>query len=128
MKNCSLWWLGPEWLNQHQRQWSNTQLVRHPEPPLEQRDSTAVKVMIQCSPTEFITMFSMLSRLQRVAAYCLRFSHNARNPSLKRTGYLTSTELEDALRAGIKIAQQEIYAPEINYLCRKGQILLKSQL
>jgi hypothetical protein len=72
--------------------------------------------MIQCSPAEFITRFSTLSRLQRVAAYCLRFIHNARNPSLRLTGYLTSTELRDALHACIKIAQQDIYAQEISDL------------
>jgi hypothetical protein len=38
--------------------------------------------MIQCSQAEFITRFSMLSRLQRVAAYCLRFTYNAKNQSL----------------------------------------------
>jgi hypothetical protein len=82
--------------------------------------------MIQCSPAEFITDFQCYQDC-RVAAYCLRFSHNARNPSL-RIGYLTSTELRDALHACIKMAQQEIYAPEINDLCNKGQVLLYSQL
>jgi hypothetical protein len=68
LKNCRLWWLGPEWLNQDQRQWSNTQLVRHAVPPIEQlQEVTTVKVMFQCSPAVFITTFSMLSRLQRVA-------------------------------------------------------------
>jgi hypothetical protein len=104
-KNCRLWWVGPEWLSQHQEQQLNTPLLRHPE----QRDVTTVKVMTQCSPAEFITRFSSLSRLQRVAAYSLRFSHNAKNPSL-RTGYFTSTELRDALHTCIKTAQQEIYA------------------
>jgi hypothetical protein len=57
----------------------------------------------------------------------LRFFHNEKNPSL-RTGYLTSTELRDALRACIKIAQQEICAEEISDLGKKGQVSLKSQL
>jgi len=84
--------------------------------------------MIQCSPAEFITRFSLLSRLQRVAAYCLRFFHNARNPSLRRTGYPTSTELRDTLHACIKIAQQDIYAQEISDLSKKVQVSSKSQL
>ena len=83
LKNCRLCWVGPEWLSQHQEQWFNTQLLRHPEPP-EQLEVTAVKLMIQCSPAEFISRFSKLSRFQRVAAYCLRFSHNARNPVVKK--------------------------------------------
>jgi hypothetical protein len=81
LKNCRLWWVGPEWLSQHQVQWFNTPLLMHPEPPPEQWEATSVKVMIQCSPAGFITRFSTLSRLQRVAAYCLRFFHNASNPS-----------------------------------------------
>ena len=84
--------------------------------------------MIQCSSTEYITRFSTLSRLQRVAAYCLRFFHNTRNASLKRTGYLTSTELRDALHACIKIAQQDIYAQKIIDLSKKGQVSSKIQL
>jgi len=123
-----LWWVGPEWLSHHQEQWLNTPLLRHPEPPPEQREVTTVKVMIQCSPAEFITRFSTLSRLQIVAAYCLRFFHSARNPSLRRTGYLTKTELRDALHVCIKIAQQDIYAQEINDLSKKGQVSSKSQL
>jgi len=57
LKNCRFWWVGPEWLSQHERQWLITQLLRHPEPPPEQREFTTVKVMIQCSPAEFITRF-----------------------------------------------------------------------
>jgi hypothetical protein len=128
LKNCRLWWVGPEWLNQHQEQWLNIPLLRHLEPPLEQREITTVKVIIQCSPAEFITRFSMLSRLQRVAAYCMRLSYNAKNQSLRRTGYLTSTELRDALHACIKTVQQGIYAQEISDLSKKGQVSLKSQL
>jgi len=68
LKNCRLRWVGLEWLSQHQEQWLNTPLLRHPEPPPEQREVTTVKLMIQCSPVEFITRFSTLSRLQRIAA------------------------------------------------------------
>jgi len=128
LKNCRLWWVGPEWLSQHQEQWLNTPVLRHAEPLPEQREVAAVKVMVQCSSAEFITRVSTLSRLQRVAAYCLRFSHNAKNPSLRRTGYLTSTELRNALHACIKIAPQEISAQEISDLSKKGQVSLKSHL
>ena len=82
--------------------------------------------MIQCSPAEFSNRFSTLSRLQRVAAYCLRFFHNARNPLLRRTSYLTSTELRDALHTCINIAQQDIYAQEISDLNKKDQVSSKS--
>ena len=68
-------------LNQHQEQWLNTPLLRHPEPLLEQRKITTVKVMIQCSPAGFINRFSTPSRLQRVAV-CLKFSHSAKKKSL----------------------------------------------
>jgi len=62
-EECRLWWVGPEWLSQNQEQWLNTPLLRHPEPPPEQREVTTVKVMIHCSPAEFITRFSTLSKL-----------------------------------------------------------------
>ena len=47
--------------------------------------------VFKSSPAEFITKFSTLSRLHWISAYYMRFSHNARSPSLRRTGYLTST-------------------------------------
>jgi hypothetical protein len=84
--------------------------------------------MIQCSPAEFITRFSTLSRLQRVAAYCLRFFHNAKNPSSRKTGYLNGTELRDALHACIKMVQQKIYNQESSDLSKKCQVSSKSQL
>jgi hypothetical protein len=62
----------------------------------------------------------MLSRLQRVMAYCFTFFHNAKNPLLRRTGYLISIELKDAL--------QDIYSQEFSDLNKKGQVSLKSQL
>jgi len=122
LKNCRLGLVGPEWLSQHQEQWLNTPLLRHPEPLPEQQEVTTVKVMIQCSPAEFITIFSILSRLERIAAYYLRFF-----TMQKTRRYLTSTELRDALHACIKVAQQEIYAQEIIDHSKKGQVS-KSQL
>jgi len=76
--------------------------------------------VFKSSPAEFITSFVTLSRLHRISAYCMRFCRNARNPLLRRTGYLTSTELRDARHACIKIAQQEICAQEINDLFKKS--------
>jgi hypothetical protein len=128
LKNCRLWWVGPKWLSQHQEQWLNTPLLRHPETLPEQREVTTVKVMIQCSPAEYITRFSTLSKLQTVVACCLRFSHNAKHPSSRRTGYLTGTELRDSLCTCIKLAQHEIYAQEIDYFSKKRQVSSKSQL
>jgi len=55
--NCRLWWVGSEWVSQHQKQWLNTPLLMHPDPPSEQREVTTVKVMIQCSPAEYIARF-----------------------------------------------------------------------
>jgi hypothetical protein len=73
---------------------------------------------------KFNTRFSTLSRLHIVGAYCLILAHNTRNPS--RTGFLTSTELRDALHACIKKAQLEIYALEINDLCKKCHFINES--
>jgi len=84
--------------------------------------------VFKSSPAECVTSFVTLSRLHRISAYCMKFSHNARNPLLRRTSYLKSTELGDALHACIKIAQQEICAQEMNDLFKKGQVSSKSQL
>jgi hypothetical protein len=93
-----------------------TKPVKHPESTLDQHEVTSYSY----DSAEFITRSSTLSRLRRIVAYCLRFAHNARNPSSRRTGYLTSTELRDALHACLKIAQQEMYTLENNDLHKKG--------
>jgi hypothetical protein len=93
---------------------STTRLIKHPEPAL--CEVTLVKVMIQCFPTEFITMFTTRSRLERTATYCLRFTHSTRNPSSRKTSCLTSTELREALHTCLKVAQQEIHAQEVDDL------------
>jgi hypothetical protein len=49
-------------------------------------------------------------------------------PSLRRTLYLTITELRNALHACIKITQQEIYAQKVSELSKNGQVWLKSHL
>jgi len=74
--------------------------------------------MIQCFQEEFTNRFSTSSRLHRRAPDCLRFaqkakkptvlccvitkkSYNTRNPSFRKTSYLTSKELIDAPNAGV---------------------------
>jgi hypothetical protein len=118
MNTCKLWWQGPEWLNQHQRQWPTIQLEKHPEPMLE---CEVVTVKIQCFPAVFINRFSTSSSPQRRAPDCLEIcshckkaynimlchnqkSYKMRNPSLRKTSYLTSKEFRDALHACIKMA------------------------
>jgi hypothetical protein len=105
-----------------------------------EREVRTVKVMIQHFPEEFTNRFSISSRLQRRAPDCMRFVHKAKKPTIlrcvitqksyntKKTGYLTSKELRDALHACIQISQQEVYAQEINDLCKKSQVSLNSQL
>jgi hypothetical protein len=60
LKNCKLWWHGPEWLSNHPRKWSTTQVMKLQKPTLEQRNVTAATVMIQCCLAEFIARFSTL--------------------------------------------------------------------
>jgi hypothetical protein len=47
LKNCRLWWQGPEWLHQHPVLCPISQLIKYPEPALE-HGVTLVKIMIQC--------------------------------------------------------------------------------
>jgi len=93
LKNCRLWRVGPEWLSQHQEQWLNTPLLRHPEPPPEQREVTTVKVRIQCSPEEFITRFFNAIKTAKSSSILFEIFSQCKKPVVRRTGYLTSTEL-----------------------------------
>jgi hypothetical protein len=96
-----------------------TQLIKHPEPALE-REITFVKVMIQCFPAEFVTIFIILSRLERTAAYCLRFTYSTRHPFSRKISCLTGTKFRDELHTCLMVAQQEIHSQGVDDLCKKG--------
>ncbi|XP_072398151.1 uncharacterized protein [Diabrotica undecimpunctata] len=60
--------------------------------------------------------FSCFTRLQRAFAYCLRFIHNVRAMSHRRTGPLIPHELSSSELMIIKLTQSHFFSSEIQFL------------
>lgn len=116
--NNSLWWHGPSWLSQSEKNWPLP-----PSVPLvtgeEQRVVTLVASTVD-GPFigKMVERFSSLSRLKRVLAYCRRFLHNSKqkNHVDRITGALQPSELDQALMFLVKHVQAHSFSSEIALL------------
>jgi len=73
LRNLSLWWNGPNWLQQVETSWPRCEDV--PDISEEQKTvnlTPVVSLLTQPSQEEVFTKFSSWNKLQRVTAYCLR--------------------------------------------------------
>lgn len=77
---------------------------------------------------KLLTRYSTLKKLKSVVAYCLRFSHNCKKPTECRTGFLSVTELEEALLVIVKMHQRQHFAREMIDLKQKRPIYNRSKL
>ncbi len=129
----SRWFSGPSFL------W--TEEVDWPEQPPLQRlgsDNCEMKQAVTATtvsegeqltePLFDIVHCSSLLQLQRRTAWCLRFVHNVRSPTEKRSGELTVSELKAALLYWVKVAQREVYSAEISCLTAGEPLPRKSKL
>lgn len=134
-----LWWTGPNWLKQESSFWPR-RCLPDAEGEINSEDDEPVNLMIalslltKCSTqdknliarekkcetkhiqdVELLTRFSSFTRLQRVTAYCLRFSENCQT---KRTNGspLSALELRRAEEKLVKLAQSQYFITEVKRL------------
>ena len=129
LRNSSLWWNGPIWLQQKNTSWPRceeiveTSTERKPVKPTK-----VVSLVIQPSDEEMFTKFSSWTKLQRVGAYCLRFIYNCRHKNSPYQGALSPNELNEATLLCVRHAQNDSFRKEITDLQRKGRLSNKSSL
>jgi len=83
LRNSSLWWNGPNWLQHQETSWPKCQDIA--DISEERKTATPIPVvslLTQTCQEEVFTKFSSWTKLQRVLAYCLRFIHNCRHKNL----------------------------------------------
>ncbi|KMQ89917.1 pao retrotransposon peptidase [Lasius niger] len=104
--DSKLWWHGPSWLVEDSRNWNmNIPAVLSPEVP-EQIICKPVMV-VTTNNYDLFDRFSSFTKLIRTIAWSLRFVHNSRNKiEDRRTGRLTTQELNDANLCIVKIIQK----------------------
>ncbi|MCI0558466.1 MAG: hypothetical protein MN733_08220, partial [Nitrososphaera sp.] len=117
----SNWQQGPPWLCQGEEAWPSSTIPQLGELP-EQRRATC---LIATKPVDFaiLTLYSSISKLQRVIAYCMRFGTKS-----KGKGALTVLELRTALHIILKMTQRSVFAEEIDSLNGGRSLQRKNKL
>lgn len=111
--NSSLWWFGPSWLSKEKSCWPNCLQTVDVLPDLKAN----VLVTMSHSALSFpFERFSKLVRMQRTAAYILRFWHNCLKKDSRKIEPLTVEELNNALTYLIRICQNDSFPVEIRRL------------
>ncbi|XP_076549176.1 uncharacterized protein LOC143306595 [Osmia lignaria lignaria] len=92
---AELWWHGPSWLPRSASQWPAERLEKSGAMDLAQSKLT-VHLAVEDKSDELLTMYSSLSRLLTVLAYCFRFSNLARKRPCE-SGFIKAEERASAL-------------------------------
>ncbi|GBN62633.1 hypothetical protein AVEN_19041-1, partial [Araneus ventricosus] len=122
LKSHSLWWAGPSWLCENNIDYSNHHHFCE-DALREERKKTTCAVGIVPLELSIIDKYSSFAKLLRIVAWCFRFLHNAKSPSNKTKGFLTTLEIKCARNALVfQIVQNQELASELNIL-RKGKPL-----
>ncbi|XP_062708955.1 uncharacterized protein LOC134288362 [Aedes albopictus] len=125
-----LWWQGPEWLQQPNRFWPalvKTSDDHFSSEQLQDKPTVTLPTIVQSS---IFALKSSLSSLVRLVAYIQRFCYNSkiRNVSSRRSGALTTAELDEALCSLAKLAQQESFPEDLHSIRTTGQVKSTSKL
>ncbi|XP_011860279.1 PREDICTED: uncharacterized protein LOC105557609 [Vollenhovia emeryi] len=120
------WWTGPPWLT------SADYSTAEPGPTgddaaEEELRPRATLVARPEDGNDIMRRYSVMMRLLRVSAFCLRFAHNARSAE-KRSGYVSAEELGVARKRWVRIAQEEDFPQETTCLREKRPLPAKSPL
>lgn len=109
-----LWWKGPTWLLSDSTSWplSSVDVPQHSEVDDEAKPAKTFTLVL-ADQTTVIDRFSSLLKLKRVIAFCHRFAFNTRHPTERRSGSLTSIELQEAEVSLIRSVQNANFSEEI---------------
>lgn len=121
LQHMSLYWQGPEFLWDGKYKFhNNVTLPAAGDLPEMKRQSSNVKVSLitqnETSFYDFCDRFSDLNKMIRVMAYINRFCYNIKNINSKKSGYLSSKELQIALIQILRHEQSIHFKQEINDL------------
>lgn len=121
LANSSLWWNGPSFLHEPSYDIS---IDSNPVDLPEIKNVVKTLTSNQITPDTLFpfTRFSQFNRMQRAAAYVLRFIHNSRNKQSRRSGALTADELRESQLTLARLSQRESYSDVYNTLI-KGESL-----
>ncbi|XP_063901935.1 uncharacterized protein LOC135121564 [Zophobas morio] len=129
LKNNSLWWHGPHWLNQNYSEWPiqniNLETIETPE-------RRTISLLSSETPTvelPILTKFSSYKKTERVVSWVLRFINNCKNPNSKNlANHLLTEELQNSKFTIARQLQKTAFQNEYNCLQQNQAIDKKSRL
>ncbi|XP_055612527.1 uncharacterized protein LOC129759139 [Uranotaenia lowii] len=129
LQHHQLWWRGPDWLKFSYNEWPKTAETDEAEFEHTLLEEATVAGPAQVDPpNEIFLLKSSYTKLVQIVAFCRRFSFNCKNRNSHRTGFLTVTEREEALKVLVKLAQKECFPQDIAAVNYTGEVKKTSKL
>lgn len=121
------WKTGPGWLIREANHWPTREFKK--VPLTEMKSTLALNAITKHNQfSKLLSNYSSFTKLQRVWAYCLRFTQNLKNRDTKITGPLQTHELKQSLTSIVKLVQQEAFQADIRSLVNSKQVRSTSSL
>lgn len=117
----SLWWKGPQWLNDPSDAWPHSTFKIMEAELLQDIRPSIVENLVTTETKQFdlLCRYSSWERLTRITAYVLRFIHRLK-AKVKSVATLTPNEIQTASNLLCKLIQQKEFSEEIALL-KKGK-------
>ncbi|XP_058811251.1 uncharacterized protein LOC131676146 [Topomyia yanbarensis] len=131
LKETTVWWEGPPWLSQTERFRPPFVRTINENFPSEYLEEKSLSLAVQVKEPSFIfSLRSSFNALIRLVANLLRFYHNCipQNRTNRRSGFLQTIEINEAIKVLVRIAQQETFAEDIKAITATGQLKPSSRL
>lgn len=134
LKDCDLWWKGPNWLSMKEIKFSRLDNTQTDE---EKRTVKEIQTNLKINETENdntklinkFREFSNLKELLTTICYCRRFLHYKHNTLIpENEKHVTTKELDESLHRCIKMAQETDFEEEIKALRNGNQVKKRSSL
>ncbi|XP_065085291.1 uncharacterized protein LOC135707407 [Ochlerotatus camptorhynchus] len=125
------WFHGPCWLKLDQQYWPKVLEIDENKLNIADLESKAIAAALPTvSPSEIFGLRSSLVDLVRLTVYIQRFKWNSSpvNQLCRKVGYITFHEYSDAIKALVKLSQQESFPQELADLSKSGQVQDSSRI
>ncbi|XP_065092427.1 uncharacterized protein LOC135713266 [Ochlerotatus camptorhynchus] len=125
------WFHGPCWLKLDQQYWPKVLEIDENKFNMADLESKAIAAALPTvSPSEIFRLRSSLVDLVRLTVYIQRFKWNSSpvNQLCRKVGCITSHEYGDAIKALVKLSQQESFPQELADLFKSGQVQDSSRI
>lgn len=121
----SRWWHGPSYLLEPEEQWPTLEKNTHTQ-DLPETKHVTLHTQVQVQSIINFDKYSNFKKLQRIIAYVRRFTNKCKKQP--HTEHLSVDELDHALTALVKFAQEQSFPRELEALRQQVKLSPKSNI